>query len=142
MRKLIVLTYSLGMDALSPFPLRTERLVLGFINAAREPITLPVIPKNELIIGLFRPGRYIGYVTGDYNGGNEWEIAYQLKPGQRGKGYMTEALEALKPIFRDYMHAESLLAKIQSDNAKSLKVAASASFVYTGPSSYRFSFRR
>ncbi len=80
--------------------------------------------------------------------GDDRELGWALMPDAHGKGYASEALDAVLTWERDVFNASCLVALIDPDNAPSLRLAAKHGFservrsVYKGVQTIQFERRR
>jgi RimJ/RimL family protein N-acetyltransferase len=95
------------------------------VRAAELPFAKqPIIERaSGEIIG------YAGVNRWTFEGEDRLEFGWRLVPAARGRGYATEAVEAVLAIAED-THAGELLAIIDPENVPSARVAAKVGFTY------------
>lgn len=105
--------------------------------------------STDLTMGMFRDENVlVGRMSAtahDMIGASDWELGYYAMKAHRKSGYVSEAIEALKPVFRDAMDARGFAVTIKADNVDSLRVMERTRFreiraLQTGHRSFRFDF--
>jgi ribosomal-protein-alanine N-acetyltransferase len=105
------------------------------------------IRMMERIDGDYRSGNTVNWVIVDtqtlqpvgtigyYRGFSEstGEIGFILKPGDRGKGYMSEALRLVTAFGKEAMQLERVIAITRPGNNEAIRLLERCHFRYLGP---------